>query len=138
MLNPVESQQCAEIEAGSEISESTNLLQHFFATFSIANFALLHQKMDQTNSLSQDGRDVEDEDTLQRLEASYDFKIDYKCSNCILEFAKNVIAYLNNKHFLIIDSGKIVPTPLGKAAFASSISPEESQSIFNDLLSARQ
>jgi hypothetical protein len=41
-----------------------------------------------------------------------------------------VIAYLQKKHFLIIENGKILPTPLGKAAFASSISPEESAMIF--------
>jgi len=31
----------------------------------------------------------------------------------------------------------ILPTPLGKAAFASSIPPEESQAIFYDLVEAR-
>ena len=31
-----------------------------------------------------------------------------------------------------------MPTPLGKAAFASSIMPEESCQIFGDLLDARQ
>jgi len=36
------------------------------------------------------------------------------------------MAYLQNKHFLIIENHKILPTPLGKAAFASSIPPEES------------
>jgi len=30
------------------------------------------------------------------------------------------------KTLLIIENGKILPTPLGKAAFASSIAPEES------------
>ena len=96
------------------------------ASFSITNFAQLHKKMDQgTNSLSE-AQDPDEFDTLQNLQAGSDFRIDYKCSNCILEFAKNVIAYLSNKHFLIIDGEKILPTPLGKAAFASSISPEES------------
>jgi hydroxymethylpyrimidine pyrophosphatase-like HAD family hydrolase len=49
-----------------------------------------------------------------------------------------VIAYLQKKHFLIIENGKILPTPLGKAAFASSISPEESVMIFQDLVVTRQ
>lgn len=67
-----------------------------------------------------------------------DYRIDYKCANCIMEFAKHVIAYLEKKHFLIIEGSKILPTPLGKAAFASSISPEESMLIFDDLLQARE
>lgn len=71
------------------------------------------------------------------LEVEKDYRIDYKCANCILEFTKQVIAYLKDKHFLIIEGEKITSTPLGKAAFASSISPEESQLIFNDLLEAR-
>ena len=71
-------------------------------------------------------KDSDDFDTLQNLQASNDYRVDYKCSNCILEFAKHVIAYLSHKHFLVIDKDSILPTPLGKAAFASSISPEES------------
>jgi len=55
-----------------------------------------------------------------------------------MEFTKHVIAYLEKKHFLIIEGIKILPTPLGKAAFASSISPEESMLIFDDLLHARE
>ena len=31
-----------------------------------------------------------------------------------------------------------MPTPVGKAAFASSIPPEESRQIFGDLVDARQ
>lgn len=49
-----------------------------------------------------------------------------------------MIAYLKHKHFLVIEIGKILPTALGKAAFASSIAPEESQQIFQDLVEARQ
>ena len=83
-------------------------------------------------------RDVEDADTVDHLlEIKKDYRIEYQCANCILEFTKHVIAYLYKKNFLIIDEDKILPTPLGKAAFASSISPEESQKIFNDLLKAR-
>lgn len=48
------------------------------------------------------------------------------------------MAYLQKKHFIIIENSKILPTPLGKAAFASSIPPEESQQIFQDLVEARQ
>ena len=48
------------------------------------------------------------------------------------------MAYLKSKHFLIIENGKILPTPLGKAAFASSIAPEDSQQIFHDLVETRQ
>ena len=33
-----------------------------------------------------------------------DYRIDYQCANCILEFAKHVVAYLHSKHFLIIES----------------------------------
>ena len=35
------------------------------------------------------------------------------------------------------ESGLIDPTPLGKAAFASSIPPEHSKKIFDDLREAR-
>lgn len=56
----------------------------------------------------------------------------------MMEFVKQTIAYLQKKHFLIIQGDKILPTPLGKAAFASSIMPEESCQIFGDLLEARQ
>ena len=49
-----------------------------------------------------------------------------------------MVAYLEKQHFLIIEGEKIIPTPLGKAAFASSIQPEESILIFEDLLSARE
>lgn len=66
--------------------------------------------------------------------------VNYGCKNCILEFAKQVIAYLREKHFLVVQDGQggILPTPLGKAAFASSISPEESARIFDDLEQARR
>ena len=66
--------------------------------------------------------------------------VNYGCRNCILEFAKQVIAYLREKHFLVVQAGHdgILPTPLGKAAFASSISPEESARIFDDLEKARR
>ena len=77
-------------------------------------------------------------DTFDHLLKEKDYRIDYKCSNCIFEFAKHVVAYLHKKNFLIIEGNKILPTPLGKAAFASSISPDESLLIFNDLLDARQ
>ena len=77
-------------------------------------------------------------DTLDLLQAGGDYQIDYKCANCILEFAKYIVAYLERQHFLIIENEKILPTPLGKAAFASSISPEESMLIFDDLLKARE
>lgn len=39
---------------------------------------------------------------------------------------------------MIIEHGRILPTPLGKAAFTSSIPPEESRQIFADLVDARQ
>jgi len=45
----------------------------------------------------------------------------------LLAFSLDVMAYLQKKHFIIIENQKILPTPLGKAAFASSIPPEESQ-----------
>jgi DNA polymerase theta len=45
---------------------------------------------------------------------------------------------LQKQHFLIVEGGKILPTPLGKAAFSSSIPPEESRQIFADLVDARQ
>ena len=80
----------------------------------------------------------EDPDTVdQLLDIKRDYRIEYQCANCILEFTKHVIAYLYKKNFLIIENDTIFPTPLGKAAFASSISPEESQKIFKDLLNAR-
>lgn len=44
-----------------------------------------------------------------------------------------MLAYLQSKHFLKVEKGKIIPTPLGKAAFASSIAPEDSLQIFEDL-----
>jgi len=50
----------------------------------------------------------------------------YSCKTCLLAFSIDVMAYLQKKHFLIIENSKILPTPLGKAAFASSIPPEES------------
>ena len=50
----------------------------------------------------------------------------YSCKTCLLAFSLDVMAYLQKKHFLIIENSKILPTPLGKAAFASSIPPEES------------
>jgi hypothetical protein len=50
----------------------------------------------------------------------------YSCKTCLLAFSLDVMAYLQKKHFLIIENAKILPTPLGKAAFASSIPPEES------------
>lgn len=53
-------------------------------------------------------------------------KTNYSCKTCIYLFSLDVMAYLKTKHFLIIENGKILPTPLGKAAFASSIAPEES------------
>jgi hypothetical protein len=62
----------------------------------------------------------------------------YTCVNCILEFTKKLVAYLQRQHFLIIEHGRILPTPLGKAAFTSSIPPEESRQIFADLVDARQ
>ena len=50
-----------------------------------------------------------------------------------------MIAYLREKHFLVVNGrGGVLPTPLGKAAFASSISPEESARIFDDLEQARR
>jgi hypothetical protein len=51
----------------------------------------------------------------------------YTCVNCILEFTKKLVAYLQKQNFLIVEGGRILPTPLGKAAFASSIPPEESR-----------
>ena len=76
-------------------------------------------------------------DTLRSSEYQIDFSehgVNYSCKNCILEFTKQVIGYLRAKHFLVIDpKNGILPTPLGKAAFASSISPEESARIFDDL-----
>ena len=58
--------------------------------------------------------------------------------NCILNFTKKLVAYLQKQHFLIVEHGRVLPTPLGKAAFASSIPPEESRQIFSDLVDARQ
>jgi hypothetical protein len=46
------------------------------------------------------------------------------------EFTKQVIGYLRKFNFLIIENNKILPTQLGKAAFASSIPPEHSLRIF--------
>eukprot|EP00353_Schmidingerella_taraikaensis_P009783 CAMPEP_0185589444 /NCGR_PEP_ID=MMETSP0434-20130131/57140_1 /TAXON_ID=626734 ORGANISM="Favella taraikaensis, Strain Fe Narragansett Bay" /NCGR_SAMPLE_ID=MMETSP0434 /ASSEMBLY_ACC=CAM_ASM_000379 /LENGTH=103 /DNA_ID=CAMNT_0028212857 /DNA_START=282 /DNA_END=593 /DNA_ORIENTATION=- len=100
-------------------------------------FVKLHQKMDQAKSQSKE-EDQDQDQTLLNLEASGDYHIDYKCANCILEFAKNVVGYLEKQHFLIVyENERIKPTPLGKAAFASSISPEESMLIFEDLVDSR-
>ena len=63
--------------------------------------------------------------------------LNYECRSCLQAFSLDVMAYLRQKHFLIINTKAILPTPLGKAAFASSIAPEESQQIFNDLVEVR-
>ena len=64
--------------------------------------------------------------------------LNYACRSCLQAFSLDVMVYLRQKHFLIINTKAILPTPLGKAAFASSIAPEESQQIFNDLVEVRQ
>lgn len=71
------------------------------------------------------------------FENKQEFKFDFTCRNCLRQFAKSVFGYLKKKSFLTIINRKITPTPLGKAAFASSISPEESERIFMDLAEAR-
>ena len=102
-------------------------------------FVRLHQKMDQTG-LSESQQSFKDRDPIDALneEVKSDHIINYKCANCILDFAKNIVAYLQTQRFLIVENDKILPTPLGKAAFASSINPEESMLIFNDLLNTRK
>ena len=62
------------------------------------------------------------------------------CRNCLFDFVKMVIAYLRKFNFLIVDtvSVNVMPTQLGKAAFASSIPPEFSLQIFMDLAEARE
>ena len=76
---------------------------------------------------------------------------DEDCRNCLLDFSKQVVAYLKKFNFLTytpikvekVDKqgfdlvGKISATQLGKAAFASSIPPEHSLKIFCDLAEAR-
>ena len=51
-----------------------------------------------------------------------------------------VIAYHRKFNFLIVDAASVnvMPTQLGKAAFASSIPPEFSLQIFMDLAEARE
>lgn len=58
--------------------------------------------------------------------------VNYQCKSCILKFAKQVIQYLEYKHFLTIDDvrDRVLPTPLGKATFASHLSPEEASMLF--------
>ena len=55
------------------------------------------------------------------------------------DFTKQVIGYLKTFKFLDfeIETGAIAATLLGKAAFASSIPPEHSIKIFEDLREAR-
>ena len=60
-------------------------------------------------------------------------RTNYQCRSCIHLFSTDVLAYLQSKHFLKVEFGRIIPTPLGKAAFASSIAPEDSLQIFEDL-----
>lgn len=66
--------------------------------------------------------------------------VDEDCRNCLLEFTKQIVAYLKKFSFLVYkpeDRGKIAATQLGKAAFASSIPPEHALKICRDLLEAR-
>eukprot|EP00347_Sterkiella_histriomuscorum_P009329 403341625 len=74
-----------------------------------------------------------------RLEQFKDEIQDDDCKNCMLEFSKQVVAYLSKFKFLTFNpaEGTILPTQLGKAAFASSIPPEHGQKIFEDLAQAR-
>jgi len=49
-----------------------------------------------------------------------------------------VLGYLKYFNFLVYDGKKILPTPLGKAAFASMIPPEHALKIFKDLAQSRK
>lgn len=61
--------------------------------------------------------------------------------NWIYDFVKDVLADLKKNKFLALDeetnSGRILPTPLGKAWFASSVNPEEGEQLFKELYHAR-
>ncbi len=84
-----------------------------------------------TMQLFESDNSIEFTNYLQRFDIKKFINLDklktnYNCKTCLHAFSIDVLAYLRLKHFLIIENGKILPTPLGKAAFASSIAPEES------------
>ena len=63
---------------------------------------------------------------------------DESCKNCLFEFSKQVIAYLHNFKFLVFNAEGVISTnPLGNAAFASSIPPEHSLKIFQEIQEAK-
>ncbi|CDW81021.1 dna polymerase theta [Stylonychia lemnae] len=106
----------------------------------------------QMNEILFGARDTDDFEEKHRIYNQYDLYLqnfclqrfkteiqDDDCRNCLLEFAKQVVAYLNKFKFLTYNNedGSVLPTLLGKAAFASSIPPEHGQKIFEDLAEAR-
>jgi hypothetical protein len=77
----------------------------------------------------------EKEGEHEEEEANLDWK------NCIYDFVFTILKNLKAKKFLAISEevnwGTILPTPLGKAWFASSIPPEEGLQMFKILFKAR-
>ena len=70
-----------------ESVDATLLLKESLTTdFDLQKFSKLHEKMDKINR---------DSDESLSSAHSCDYGIDYKCANCILEFTKLVVAYLN-------------------------------------------
>ncbi|CAI2371341.1 unnamed protein product [Moneuplotes crassus] len=66
---------------------------------------------------------------------------EFYCINCIYDAVFKVLVHLRRQKFLALseirENGSVLPTSLGKACFASSITPEEGLEIFKDLFNAR-
>lgn len=94
----------------------------------LASCSLCSSNFDITQSLFDKTPSLEASGYFKSFLAAFDvkqfididkIKTNYGCRNCLLVFTQQIIAYLQKKHFLIVENGKILPTPLGKAAFAS-------------------
>lgn len=62
------------------------------------------------------------------------------CRNCLLQYAKQVVGYLLCMKLIAYNSSelRIIPTPIGKGAFAGCIQPVMAFGVFEELQEARK
>ena len=69
-----------------------------------------------------------------------DTQLNEQCRNCLLQYSKQVIGYLLCMKLLIFNNLqlKIIPTPIGKGAFAGCIPPVMAFGIYEELQETRK
>jgi len=96
---------------------------------------------DQDESSGKKSDTSDEESKNHRISIDEDINPELDCKNWIYDYVFKVLKHLKQKKFLAIshqiNDGTILPTPLGKACFASSIPPEEGLQLFKFLFNAR-